>query len=293
MKELPEHGPGVWSLGFSPDGTKLACCGREAPLIISNWQDGTKLSTNPKAGECLVWLPGGSRLIFGNVLDLASLQPQRETLISFHDPSDGTRTRTVLAPGTRPNGFAVSRDGRYVVTAQQDGVALILDRDQPAAPRECRGHQGAIRDVCFHPNDASFITGGLDGTVRIWSADGSEQYSLPQSGAGSAVAVSPDGTTLAAGIGRTAALWNLAQKQVIHALSGHYGEVCHLNFSADGSRLASTSRTYFNDRWQGDLKIWNVSSGKRTLSVPSHTWWNAAVAFHPDGTQVATDSGAD
>ena len=83
-------------------------------------------------------------------------------------------------------------------------------------------------------------------------------------------------------------IWSLEEKKSLQELSGHYGEICDIAFSRDGEQLASTSRAYFNDRWVGDLKVWDVSTGRRKLSMPSHTWWDAAVAFHPSGRQIAT-----
>lgn len=64
--------------------------------------------------------------------------------------------------------------------------------------------------------------------------------------------------------------------------------MCDLSFSSDGKHLASTSRTYANDRWAGDLKVWQVAAGKRTLSIPSHTWSHVAVAFHPTLPLIAS-----
>src|SRR5262249_16295419 len=39
--------------------------------------------------------------------------------------------------------------------------------------------------------------------------------------------------------------------------------------------------------WAGDLKVWEAATGKRTLSIPAHTWWDGGVAFHPSQPHIA------
>lgn len=74
----------------------------------------------------------------------------------------------------------------------------------------------------------------------------------------------------------------------MHTLTGHYGELCGLSFNGDGRFLAATSRRGAENGWKGDLKVWNVATGDMTLDIPSHSWWEADVAFHPTQPQIAT-----
>ena len=286
--ELPEHGSGIWSLAFSPDGTRLACCGRETPLVIWNWTDSQVVARNQRAGECLAWFPDGSRLLTGTVFNASTPGPQVETVYSFHDPVSGQEVESFSIPDAVTQQLAVSQNGQYVITCRNSGEVLLWDRKEQRITAECRGHQGAVRSLCFHPDGNQFLTGGQDATIRIWKTAGTEQRSIPQSGPVSALALDPSGRWLAAGISRTVAIWDLTENKVIHELPGHYGEVCHIAFSPDGRLLAATSRTFFNDRWQGDLKIWDVATGTRKLSMPTHTWWDAAVSFDPSGRHIAT-----
>lgn len=76
--------------------------------------------------------------------------------------------------------------------------------------------------------------------------------------------------------------------QPLRLLSGHYGEVIALAFNGDGSQLAATSRAFASNGWIGDLKVWDVESGERRLSIPSHTWWEAGIAFHPTQPHIAS-----
>ncbi len=182
------------------------------------------------------------------MLSLSPREQKWETVISLHLPSSGKVVDTVVLPNVTPRDFAISHDGRYLAIYRQDGVALIWDRNQTKIVAECRGHQGVILDICFCPDGKRIATAGQDGSVRFWSLDGTEVLAIPQSGHVSCITLSPDGKLLAAGVGRSVTVWDIDQKKSLQTLGGHYGEMCDLSFSSDGKLLASTSRTYVNDR---------------------------------------------
>ena len=97
---------------------------------------------------------------------------------------------------------------------------------------------------------------------RFWAvADGRVRAALPlQPEAIHALAVSPDGQTLALGCqDRTVKLWDVASRQLRAVLSGHTREVNAVAFSADGRYLVSASAA--NAVWWvkgGEIKVWKA-----------------------------------
>lgn len=229
----------------------------------------------------------GSTLVTGSVINPPPQEQKWESVFSLHDPASGNVVDTIVLPDVTPRDFSLNHDGRYLAVYRPDGKALIWDRDQDRIIADFSGHQGAIFDICFHPDGQSVATAGQDGSVRIWSLEGKELSAIPQAGHTSCLSFSPDGKLLATGNGRTVTLWNVERREAVHTLPGHYGDLCDLSFSGDGSLLATSSRTYVNDGWLGDLKVWETATGKRTLSIPAHTWSNVGVAFHPTLPHIA------
>ena len=72
------------------------------------------------------------------------------------------------------------------------------DLPSDALIRVLTGHDGSVRAVAIAPDGTWLATGGDDGTVRTWAADGTPRATLTgHDGPVNAVAIAPDGTWLA------------------------------------------------------------------------------------------------
>lgn len=209
-------------------------------------------------------------------------QPKFNAVVHLYQASTGQKLDTVTVLDAQLSGFDLSPDGRWVVIANERGIAIVWDREAKQAVAEAKGHEGPIHWIAFDPAGKQFATAGQDATVRIWNLKGQQVDSFKHESPVKCVAFDAAGKVLAAGDQQgKVRLWDRKKKSLMRELDGHYGELTAVSFNGDGTRLAATSRRAADQGWEGDLKIWDVATGKRIVDIPAHTWWDADVAFHP------------
>ena len=137
-------------------------------------------------------------------------------------------------------------------------AALALTFSAPARaadPVVIRGHKDRINVVAFTPDNKTVATGSTDKTVRVWDAKTGKE---------------------------------------LLSLEAHTGAVTGLAFSFDGKKLVTGGygpRQKGTEVFTGEVKVWDVSSGKLLQTMEKTNLAVEAVAFDPNGRQVAANSG--
>ncbi|REF00533.1 NB-ARC domain-containing protein [Thermomonospora umbrina] len=138
---------------------------------------------------------------------------------------------------------------------------------------EAAGHIGAVTSL--DTTDDLLVSGGEDGTVRLWrlSDHALERVMRGHTGWVYAVAISPDKRVIAsAGDDRTIRLWNLSTGEPEGVLLGHTRRVRALAFTSDG-RLVSGAE-------DGLVLLWSMETASllRAMRTPGCPIWSVAVA---------------
>jgi WD40 repeat protein/tetratricopeptide (TPR) repeat protein len=218
-------------------------------------------------------------------------------------------------------------DGKQFASAGEDGKVRLWDAATGKEVGTLSGHEGAVNAVVFGPDGQRLASGGDDRIVRIWDAGGLEPVRLASGHQGPvrAVAFSPDGLTVAsAGGDRAVKVWDRMGRELA-TYRGHRAPVESVAFSPDGVHLASATATRSDIKvWDattppgsalpplddgqavafssdgrrqvtggrlGRLRVWERATGRALLTIEGPRGMVTALAFRPDGKEVAAATG--
>ncbi len=255
---------------------------------------GTLLAAGAQDGGVRVWeVPETLNTVGGGDFDVAQETPWPVRRLEGH-------TAPVIALAFTPDGAAllsVGSDGevRRWADAQEPGEVLLTVGEP-------------ILQAAFDAGRTRLAVMGQDHVVQVWDVTTGQQLRTfgPTAG-GRAVALSDDGTLVAAGDGVDVQVWEVESGQPVQRMVGycedqtyttadacedaeenwlgHVKEVTALAFSPDGQILVSGSE-------DTTIVFWDVGTAEALWSSAGH--WAAvnSLTFHPDGKRVLS-TGAD
>lgn len=181
------------------------------------------------------------------------------------------------------NTGSYSNDGKLVVTASDDGTAIVWSARTGERLQTYIGHTDDIMYACFSPDDKQLLTSSFDGTAAIWDVASGRRLFVMRSKTSSAAmnyaSYSPDGVLVAtSGWDNTVRIWNAYNGEPIKALNGHADVVCSSFFHPRGDKIISTSR-------DGSVIVWDIQTAKavKTFTLPASSDW---AVWNPAGDRI-------
>ena len=256
------HTAGVYDIAFTSDSRGL----------LSSSEDGTLRLWDVERGQCVrimqgyavslydvAWSPDGTQLASAG----------SNTLVTIWDVEGVTPPRLLHGHRSLVYGVAWSPDGELLVSSGWDN-AIRLWQATTGEIRQILRDPDHINtlfyDVTWSPDGTRIASGSYHLGVQVWEATtGIRQWmARGQQTRVRRVAWSPDGTHIASsGDDGSVCLWEAANGTLRTSLKGHRGMVMSIAWSPDGTQLASGG----GNRGNGELIIWDVSSGERL-----HAW---------------------
>jgi eukaryotic-like serine/threonine-protein kinase len=285
-RELAKHGSAhaspIRALAFSDDGTRLATADAEGTIKI--WADLEKL--NSKSTALLTkkghqgaintarFSTDGRRLVTTCADKTARVWDVENAGAAIWPLEANSNSGTLVA--------RFSPDGQLIAAADGNNIRLWNAANGRLARELSPGGKARVFSVAFSPTDSRLLAVGYGGEddvsyVALWDIDaGTELARLPGatdlpnfqvtriSGPVAALAFSPDGKNLVAGFGSKNTLtrsgtptppkvWEVASRRLIRRLNGPRNYCVSLDFSRDGTVLASGSR-------DGTATLWSTAT---------------------------------
>jgi WD40 repeat protein len=303
----------VWSLAAGQEIARLPAYHQWLrPLGLAFSPDGQTLAyTDNKAGDIALWnIPERSmaRRLKGHTWYVTSLAftPDAQLLVS----GSGDRTAKLwdVSSGEERNTFTnytiglgdqdmcparLSVDGKMLATAASGGGTRITVQGVPSGREivRLRGHQNLVTGGAFSPDSRNFISGSLDGTVRLWDiAPASKEpghrpfppdIEENQGGNSFAYSLSPDGRhLLTIFTNQTFSIWETStlREGLRRPLPVNLASTVAL---ASGGKIAEFVAQ------DGSVVFWNSDRGKtNSFSQPFSNQVNRAI-FSGDGKYFA------
>lgn len=291
------HSDRINGLSYSPDGERLASCSRDGTVRV--WDLGNGREIVSYKGHLDV---AGAKPEDVNVFRAAGVcfSPDGKTIVSsggnevhVWDAATGETRHKLKGHKKLVRAVAYGADNNTVVSGSDDQTMILWDvaKEKPVytSPEQSQRIEG----ITVGSKGRMIATINASGEVAVYApaTDKKLLMSMPAtdaSQAGFGVGFAGDGVVTCGGD-------NKAKLTAIPALDGtgtqagttirsylgHSDKINALAVSLDGKVLVTGS----SDK---TVRIWEVFTGKQTLTFQGHLGWVTAVAIRPDGKQVAS-----
>ncbi|KAI8351541.1 quinon protein alcohol dehydrogenase-like superfamily [Blakeslea trispora] len=183
------------------------------------------------------------------------------------------------------NAISYSADGQSLATAGDDGKVKVWSTTSGFCFVTFSDHTSGVKAVEFAKQGQVVFSASLDGTVRAFDLvryRNFRTFTSPNPVQFTSLAVDPSGEIVCAGTMDTFEIyvWSVQTGKLLDILAGHTGPISSLAFSPTGMTLVSGS-------WDHSARTWDVFGRTKSIETLVHQTEVLAVAFKPDGKEVA------
>ncbi|MBI1917060.1 MAG: WD40 repeat domain-containing protein, partial [Planctomycetes bacterium] len=296
-------------VAFTPDGKTLAATGGRGWIQLFDTRTGEprRVSAEPPDGLRRVrFLPDSKRLISAGGETIASGDG---VSVRLWEAATGKELRPLVIGTARVSGLALSPDGKVAAVGawegEGDNAQSKVSLYRVATGKELLRITVPFSPLAFTPDGKTLIAAPWKEGIRLYQASTGKEIRRLKSGRTrfDYLAVSPDGTMLAAGGEErwggegpswdpTVWLWDLASGKELRRLRFPHRlpktSLHALAFSPDSRLLATVSEGWSGRTWLCMVQLWDATTGKELRRLEEENDRLYTVVFSPDGRTLAT-----
>ena len=279
LKNLIGHSGYVYSVAYSPDGTKIISGSVDKTIKIWDANTGVCLKTLEGHSEyvySVAYSPDGRRIVSGS----------NDKTVKIWDANTGVCLKTLKGHKNFVLSVAFSPDGTKIVSGSRDNTIKIWNANTGQCLKTLKGHSSWVNSVAYSPDGTKIVSGSVDNNVNIWDANTRKCLKTLKgtSNWANSVVYSPDGTKIISGSGDSNLnIWDANTGECLKTLEGHSEYVYSLAYSPDGTKIVSGSR-------DNTINIWDANTGQCLQTLEEHSADVLSVAFSIDGSRIVSGS---
>ncbi len=184
--------------------------------------------------------------------------------------------------------------GATLLSIAEDHTARVWDLRGTVNPAVCNAELSHPRGAAFTPDGEQVITFSWHDRVEFWDAAAGERaasFLAAPPGKGTARGTCMDAShrgrpAIVTGYREgTLCVWDGRSGALLASTQAHTGLVFRVEFSRDGSRIASSSA--------GTVKLWSAPDLTPIASIEAGQGPHGGLAFSPDGKEIAIGAGKE
>jgi WD40 repeat protein/serine/threonine protein kinase len=285
-----QNGP-IFSAEFSPDGRWILLDGTDGAATICDSRTGeavVPLLPHSQAVRAAALANDGRRVITASrdgtwrIWDLAS----EDNLSAFREFPHMIAGAQFDSTGDH---FLAWERPKQAPDMRATSYAYVMKTSAPERELTKVAHVGAVLHAVFNAKGNLLLTIGADHRARVWDATTGKPISpiLPEKKISYADFDKTDDHLIITTFSSIARIWNTSNWTPSDLILNHETSVSSATFSSDGTRVI-TSTCDWNTRESGQVRLWDVKTGRLIFSPLRHKGLVSSARFSPDERFILT-----